>query len=312
MIVETSSSVDVSTGNPSGGGDIARVLNNINQPIRRTVIRTSRNGEVTRRTMENNGRPDPMFSSNIRQILLHEERRTEQRPVNQNARDENVPTSLLSTNDAPNGMKNYIIVDQIIFEMDYSSGCWKKLRRKIRMADKSHLNQNSTSASSSAANMRPESDTLNIDPSVSVNRRASSSATNQTPVSTANAPAPGSLSNPVAALDNMAANNRAATFLRNRNGAVNMMNMRAAGLRRPQDENGNQPQPSTAINDQPSSNRVPRYAFNNNGPVNVVRGTMLGSARTRQISSSSSSMVNEDVPDLLPISSSASMAMSGR
>jgi hypothetical protein len=31
-------------------------------------------------------------------------------------------------------LKAYTIVDQIIFEMDYTTGCWRKLRRRIRMA----------------------------------------------------------------------------------------------------------------------------------------------------------------------------------
>jgi hypothetical protein len=33
-------------------------------------------------------------------------------------------------------MKPFTIIDQIIFEMDYRTGCWRKLRRRIRMADR--------------------------------------------------------------------------------------------------------------------------------------------------------------------------------
>lgn len=53
-------------------------------------------------------------SAAVRQVLLHEETRTE--------------TSSSS--------RVYNIVDQIVFEMDYSTGCWRKLRRRIRMVNK--------------------------------------------------------------------------------------------------------------------------------------------------------------------------------
>lgn len=61
--------------------------------------------------------PNRRSDANLRQILLHEERRSEMRCTSGRS-------------------KSYTIIDQIIFEMDYSSGCWRKLRRRIRVADK--------------------------------------------------------------------------------------------------------------------------------------------------------------------------------
>jgi hypothetical protein len=71
----------------------------------------------------------------IRQILLNEERHPThtnesgatppETPPNMNAAN-TVPTTIMSTNNSST------TVDQIIFEMDYSNGCWRKLRRRIR------------------------------------------------------------------------------------------------------------------------------------------------------------------------------------
>ena len=62
----------------------------------------------------------------IKQILLHEERRTETRPVPSSAASSDDNCTQMSTSEQ---LKTYTIVDQIIFEMDYSNGCWRKLRR---------------------------------------------------------------------------------------------------------------------------------------------------------------------------------------
>jgi hypothetical protein len=59
-------------------------------------------------------------AASVRQVLLHEETRTE--------------TSTSST--STSACRVYNIVDQIVFEMDYSTGCWRKLRRRIRMVNK--------------------------------------------------------------------------------------------------------------------------------------------------------------------------------
>jgi hypothetical protein len=82
----------------------------------------------------------------IRQILLNEERRIEYRPVINSSINEHFPSGSyrsitadgneISASSIPGTvtLKPYTIVDQIIFEMDYSNGCWKKLRRRIRMS----------------------------------------------------------------------------------------------------------------------------------------------------------------------------------
>ena len=114
------------------------------------------------------------YSQPIRQVLLHEERRIEMRPAPRptappsslsvftpsttapSSAAHSASSSTGSLVDAPgrasteslatvtttdslsahvnNLMKSYTIIDQIIFEMDYTTGCWRKLRRRIRMA----------------------------------------------------------------------------------------------------------------------------------------------------------------------------------
>jgi hypothetical protein len=59
-------------------------------------------------------------AASVRQVLLHEETRTE--------------TSASSS--STSACRVYNIVDQIVFEMDYSTGCWRKLRRRIRMVNR--------------------------------------------------------------------------------------------------------------------------------------------------------------------------------
>ncbi|KAI3631718.1 hypothetical protein MIR68_010191 [Amoeboaphelidium protococcarum] len=68
------------------------------------------------------------------QILLHEERRQEERQ-SASSRTINSDGQLVPE------FKTYTILDQIIFEMDYSTGCWRKLRRRVRLNDKK-LQQN--------------------------------------------------------------------------------------------------------------------------------------------------------------------------
>ncbi|KAI3656681.1 hypothetical protein MP638_002629 [Amoeboaphelidium occidentale] len=63
----------------------------------------------------------------VRQVLLHEETRTETSTSS---------TSTSTSSSSSSSSRVYNIVDQIVFEMDYSTGCWRKLRRRIRMVNK--------------------------------------------------------------------------------------------------------------------------------------------------------------------------------
>lgn len=80
-------------------------------------------------------------TSSHRSILLHEERRTETRPRRSRASSSTAANGTSSydlngdENEDPE-MKTYTIIDQIIFEMDYMSGCWRKLRRRMRMSER--------------------------------------------------------------------------------------------------------------------------------------------------------------------------------
>lgn len=56
--------------------------------------------------------------------------------------------------------KDYTIIDQIIFEMDYQTGCWRKLRRRIRVSQSSRQNANSNDEQGDMA-PRPRSLSLN-------------------------------------------------------------------------------------------------------------------------------------------------------
>lgn len=77
---------------------------------------------------------------NLRQILLHEERKTEWRPRSSAVRSR-TPNGNNEAQDVP--MKLYTIVDQIIFEANYATGCWRKLRRRIKIGEKTHTSSSS-------------------------------------------------------------------------------------------------------------------------------------------------------------------------
>jgi hypothetical protein len=139
-----------------------------------THFRHGRNGSSDTQNASGSGRqnlasssshPPTHATSSHRSILLHEERRTETRPRRNRASSHSGSNGTATIdlngnapgdeNDDPE-MKTYTIIDQIIFEMDYMSGCWRKLRRRMRMSEKrtSETSNSSGLFSNSAATDR--------------------------------------------------------------------------------------------------------------------------------------------------------------
>ena len=117
----------------------------------------------------------------IKQILLHEERRTETRPVPSSAASSDDNCTQMSTSEQ---LKTYTIVDQIIFEMDYSNGCWRKLRRRVRLTDRaSSTAEDSTTRTSNPTGPRERRITLppGASPMRSMSSRAGVSASGTLP-----------------------------------------------------------------------------------------------------------------------------------
>jgi hypothetical protein len=63
-------------------------------------------------------------------------------------------------------MKSHVIIDQIIFEMDYTTGCWRKLRRRIRLVDRKNRTDDSSNPVASSSR-QPTSTPPSLSPNAS-------------------------------------------------------------------------------------------------------------------------------------------------